>query len=281
MPFLQKKPDMSAFSFDSHRFRVYNMALEYSRDRRVRINFWVKSGVRWSMRKFALMAAFLLVESAMFAASWPSSGPSRQVVTLVVCSNNKSPRLLAELIQVESKQPYLLLPAPQSDDTRIFFIPSKGVAYQIAESKLDAFVRFLNPGRIVVLGNESFVPKRYLEKFDQNIPMFIATCKDWVRISEELAYMLNISGLQSDYKRLRDLMLTDSRFYRPISKPATNSQEPVVEKEEKLPVMDDAESAPAEDEEVVAVEDTAVVEDGAAAVVEDGIVADVPAGDAK
>ena len=59
----------------------------------------------------ALLGLFGFVAS--FAASWPSVGPARDVVTLVVCSNNQSPRLLAELIQAESKQPYLIFPAPR------------------------------------------------------------------------------------------------------------------------------------------------------------------------
>ncbi len=179
----------------------------------------------------ALLGLFCFVAS--FAASWPSVGPARDVVTLVVCSNNQSPRLLAELIQAESKQPYLIFPAPQGEDTRIFFVPSRGPAIEIPETKLAAFVRFLSPRRIVVLGNESYVPRKYISKLDRSIPLFIADCEDWERIAEELAYMLNISSLRSDYKKLRDKMLSDSRLYRPISKPAPKQApaqaEPVIE----------------------------------------------------
>ncbi len=191
------------------------------------------------MRKIAVIAVLLSMCGVMFAASWPSSGPSREVVTLVVCSNNKSPRLLAEVIQAESKQPYLLLPAPQSGDSRIFFIPAKGAAQEIAESKLDSFIRFLNPRRIVVLGDETFVPKRYSGRFDLNIPVFTVVCKDWGRMAEELTYMLNISSLKSDYKRLRAQLLSDAHIYRPISKPAPKTASP-----EAAP----AETAPADNE---------------------------------
>ncbi len=180
----------------------------------------------------------LLCFATSFAASWPSVGSTRDVVTLVVCSNNQSPRLLAELIQAESKQPYLIFPAPQADDKRIFFVLSRGPALEIPESKLTAFVRFLSPRRIVVLGNESYVPRKYVNRLDRSIPRFVADCEDWERVAEELAYMLNISSLRSDYKKLRDKMLSDSRLYRPISRPAPKAAPAQAE-----PVIDDAVAA--------------------------------------
>ncbi len=215
------------------------------------------------MRKFGFAVALLLVFGTTFAASWPSSGPARKVVTLVVCSNNKSPRLLAEVIQVESKQPYLLLPAPQSNDDRIFFIRSKGAALQIRESRLDSFILFLNPSRIVVLGDETYVSDRYLKKIGKNIPVFIVKGNDWGRIADELTYMLNISGLGKDFRRLHHQMLTDSAgIYKPVSKPA-----------KPTPVQETAPAA----EAAPAVEEAPAINEAPAAVAP---VTDAPATDA-
>ena len=74
--------------------------------------------------KTMLVSLALAVTFGAFGASWFGQGPKREVVTLVVTGNFKSPRLMAELIQSESRQPYLLLPIPGSDDNRIFFCPS-------------------------------------------------------------------------------------------------------------------------------------------------------------
>lgn len=171
--------------------------------------------------KVLLFAAVMLGFAASYAASWPSSGPARKVTTLIICTNNKSPRLLAETIQSESKQPFILLPATQSDDTRIFFVPKKGQpAIELTEAKLAAFIRFLNPSRVVVLGNDNIVPRRYLQDLDRSIPLVTIDAEDWNRVAEELGSMLNLSAVPQDYKRLREDMFSDAKIYRPISKPA-------------------------------------------------------------
>ena len=74
--------------------------------------------------KFVLLLLAVVFTSATFAAvPWFANGPKREVQTLVITGNYKSPRLLAELIQYESRQPYLLLPPQDSGDTRIIFCP--------------------------------------------------------------------------------------------------------------------------------------------------------------
>lgn len=192
--------------------------------------------MRTLFAKTALVLVVVLGVNAAFAASWAASGAKRTVTTLTICSNNKSPRLLADLMMAQSKQPYLLFPAPQSDDRRFFFCPATGPAYQIPEAEVAQFVRFLEPNRIIVLGGENFVAHRYFDNFDKNIPMFTVEASDWERIAEELEFMLNISGLGKDYKRLRAEMMSPAKIYRPISKPKAPVQEE--EKAVEEPVVD-------------------------------------------
>ena len=106
--------------------------------------------------KSGLILLALVVAAGAYAAPWFANGPKRDVVTLVMAGNYKSPRLMAELILYESRQPYLLLPTPESKDQKIIYVQAKGPAYEIPEKSLQQFVQFLNPRRIVVLGDDRY-----------------------------------------------------------------------------------------------------------------------------
>ena len=81
--------------------------------------------VRFNFVKTALMLSIAALSFGAAAAPWAFNGPRNRIVTLVLTGNYKSPRLLAELIQNESRQPYILLPTRESGDSRIFFCPPK------------------------------------------------------------------------------------------------------------------------------------------------------------
>ena len=175
----------------------------------------------FSLKK-SLIAAVVVIAGVVSAAPWANLGPNRVPETLVVVSNYKTPRLMAELIQFESRAPYILLPVNGSNDNRIIFCPAKSTPRQILENRLNAFVRFLNPKRIVVIGNDQYVNKRYVDMFDRAIPVVRIDGSDWQRIAEELNFMLNLSHLDTNFKRLNEQMLKDSRSYRPVSLPEQN-----------------------------------------------------------
>ncbi len=174
------------------------------------------------MRSFKGMMIFLALVMTLcsFGASWFGQGPRRQVETLVITGNFKSPRLLAELIQSESRQPYLLLPVPGSEDSRIFFCPSRNICNEILANELNDFVRYLNPKRIVVLGDAKFVQPKYVALLDRAIPVVQIDCVDWNLVAEQLTDLLNLTRLAGDYKELRETMLNDAKIYRPVSRPA-------------------------------------------------------------
>ena len=178
------------------------------------------------MLKLFLVLLGVLVCSGVFAdVPWTVNGPKRQIVTLVLTGNYKSPRLLAELIQNESRQPYILLPTRESGDTRIIFCPPKSNSLLIREEKFNDFVRFLNPRRIVVLGDDVYVQPKYVRMLDRTIPIVRIESNDWPRVADELTDLLNLSNLAGYYKDLRETMLNDGKIYRPISRPAAPAAE--------------------------------------------------------
>jgi hypothetical protein len=169
-----------------------------------------------SKKIFSLALMFILCGTAL-ATPWSSFGPKRKPVTLVITANYVTPRLLAELILNESGQPYLLLPAADQDNKKIFFCSRKNNnTMVVAEKHLNRFINFLGVKRIIVLGNADFVPQRYIDMLDHNTPVMRIESSDWYRIAEELNFMLNLSDLDKNFKKLREALITEGRRYRPL-----------------------------------------------------------------
>lgn len=207
------------------------------------------------MRKFGVKVflAVLLtaVCSVSFAAGWPHSGKTRKPDTLVICTNYKSPRLLADTIRAISKQPWLLFPAAETNDERIFFMPAKGYARELRQAEVKDFVKYLGPERIIVLGDESIVPEKFISDLYRNIPIFRVSCNDWLKVGDQLEYMLNISGLGREYRKVYADLYDDN--YRmtslPAKKPEPMPEAVPAEAEETAPAAEAVEAqeiAPAE-----------------------------------
>ena len=180
-----------------------------------------------NISRFAKIAALTLLTlvcvAAAEAAPWRSLGPKRQVHTLIITGNYKSPRLLAEIIQDESRQPYILLPDPRDENQKICFCPPKrNEAMEVQEKNFNAFIRTAGPRRIIILGDERYVPRRYEDMLDKKIPIIRVTGESWVRIAEELTFLLNLNHVERDFRRLREKLYGD--IYRPISRPAPPQQ---------------------------------------------------------
>ena len=176
-------------------------------------------------KSFALMVIATFCVTAA-AAPWSTFGPKRKPETLVITANYVSPRLMAELIQHESGQPYLLLPAEGDEDQRIFLCPRNNKeTIVIPENEIGRFVDFLGSKRIIVLGNQNYVPEKYVNMLNPNTPVVRVTGNDWERIAEELKFMLNLSKMHKNFKKLRAKMITPGRLYRPLraNAPAANT----------------------------------------------------------
>lgn len=181
--------------------------------------------------KSALVLLALTVAVGAYAAPWIANGPKRDVVTLVIVGNYKSPRLMAELILYESRQPYLLLPTPESRDQKIIYVQAKGPAHEIPEKSLPQFVRFLNPRRVVVLGDDRYVQPKFVERIPRSIPLVRIEGDDWNRIAEETTLLLSLSNLAGDYKELREELMSKGKFLRPTPRTGGNPRKPEIRTE--------------------------------------------------
>ncbi|MFA7230195.1 MAG: hypothetical protein WC071_02885 [Victivallaceae bacterium] len=172
--------------------------------------------------KILLTAIATFTLSSAFAGSWnwtaPYKGPDKNIETLIITGNYKKPLMLAQIIQSQTKQPYILVPA--KDDTHIFFCPvsNKKPALEIKEENLAKFISFINPQRVVVFGDTSYVPRKYIDMVDRKIPLVIISGDDWNQAAATSGDLLNLTNLPSDYSRLNK-KLESGRLYKPTPKP--------------------------------------------------------------
>ncbi len=166
--------------------------------------------------KTVLLAAVCLTSLGCFGASWFVRGNKYNVETLVITGNYKSPRLMADLIQAESRQPYIIVPAANAKYSYWYVAMPKTDGFAMSEDKFGPWVKFCQCRRVVILGDKNCVPEKYEAMIDKSIPVVRIT-GDWERVAEELTFMLNLSNLKRNYPELRRQL---DRTYQPISAPA-------------------------------------------------------------
>ena len=152
---------------------------------------------------------------------------------------------IAELIQAESRQPYLLTPAQESGLKDVFFCPvnDRTPGVKLRPEDISRFVRLLNPGKVIVLGDTRYVPESYLPELDGRIPVVRINCDDWARTAEMLGSMLNLNYLEKDYREIGK-KLDKNALYKPLPA-AAKVEEPKKEETPAVPAAPVEEPKPA------------------------------------
>ena len=176
----------------------------------------------------AVVAMFLAVSS--FAGSWdwmrPYKDPDKTVNTLIIIGNRRKPRIMADIIQAETKQPILVIPA--DSDGKIFFMPAKDTTMDVEFDDLRNFVKYLKPRRIVVLGDERYVPKQYLDQIDPSQTVVVVKNKSWRKIASMTQEVMDLTYLKREYAKAED-KLESGELYRPTGAPAPSAEPAPVE----------------------------------------------------
>lgn len=214
----------------------------------------------WIM--LAVSLAFVAGSVTEAVAGWrPFSIPTQKISTLVVTGNYAKTRLMAELIQIENKQPILLLPAEGQE--RIYFIPPKnrmGGVLSVPYSDLDQFIRFLGPKQVLILGDERYVSDAFREKIPPRVTVWIVHNDNWYQAADSIGKLMNLTNLASDYRRLLSELLRDERYWRKSSNGDPSSIIPSADAPVPAMATPDGGVAPAdtaiEIEEVEVVEET-------------------------
>jgi hypothetical protein len=128
------------------------------------------------------------------------------VTTIIITSNNFESRPLAEYLQLRNNQPILELPGNKADNKLYVKGPDKQLMV-IDEEKFANFINFTNPAHIIILGNETYVPKRYITQINPNIKTYIFNDNDWRVIAWQLEDLTGYSGLADDYTEVLEELI--------------------------------------------------------------------------
>jgi hypothetical protein len=123
-----------------------------------------------------------------------------RVNTLLITGNYGRSRVLAALAQNKRKHPILLISPEANGQDELFFMPTRPEAHPIPLGQYMKFIEFLHPQRVIVLGDETYVPRRYVDQLLQNqIPTIILGNVDWARNADALAGIIDYKHLPRDY----------------------------------------------------------------------------------
>lgn len=145
--------------------------------------------------------------------------PRKDISTVVITGNYQEPRLMADLIQNETKQPYILL--PNALDPRIFFVPAKNAKantpIEIAPRDFANFLRTVSPKKILILGDARYVPQQYQDVIDRGLTVERVSNNNWIELAKTVQDNMNLNNLASDYKRLHYEMMNRLKLNDPNS----------------------------------------------------------------
>ncbi|MCM8537643.1 MAG: hypothetical protein NE334_17010 [Lentisphaeraceae bacterium] len=126
-----------------------------------------------------------------------------EITTIIVTSNNFESRPLAEFLQIRNNQPIIELPGNKADTKLYVKGPDKQLMV-IDDNKFANFINFSNPMHVIVLGNDTYVSKRYIKQINPNIKTYIFDDEDWRVIAWQVEELTGYSGLADDYIELLD-----------------------------------------------------------------------------
>jgi len=207
---------------------------------------------RFFLTGFLIVSVITSTIIPLYAGSWnwtkPYKMPEKNIETLILVGNYRQPRLLAELVQNETKQPIIVIPA--SGEGNVFFMPADrdDKTLEIKMTDLTDFIKFVKANKIIVLGDKRYVPEKYLAQIDPSQTIITVTNKDWAMVAKTTSRILDLKYLIKDFK-LQQELLKSGKLYRPKSEPANQLAAP----EQSNVLLD--ETVLEDTEEVIVIED--------------------------
>lgn len=164
-------------------------------------------------KRLKLMVAVLAVASCLQASAgdwynprtWfkKKKGDIVDYEVMIVTSNYVKSRVLAELIQYYTGQPILLLPT--GNDKTMFVLGPKDAAKPVMEvhpKNYELFMKDMHPKTLIFLGNEKYVPLKYIKPFKDRHATWVVNNNDWQQIALSCEDLLAIKDLRIEYLRL-------------------------------------------------------------------------------
>ena len=127
------------------------------------------------------------------------------VDTIIVASTDYESRALAEHLQHRSRQLMMIL--PNNGDSRVYVGGPEQQIMHIDDSRFSQFIDFVSPKNVIVLGNEIYVPKTYLNNIHKSVNTYVLDDKDWRLIAWQLEDLTGYRGLADDYISTLDRLI--------------------------------------------------------------------------
>jgi len=155
---------------------------------------------------FVLVAAAVIM--AAFNAEALTFNPFKRAgrvraTTLILTDNSWESRLLAEVALYYSKQPVLILSRDLDASYQIFYLPSGKAATPVNVDEFMNIVDYVNPKRIVVLGGDDYVPRKFIDLARSKYSVMILDSDDWSRNAATLGELLKYDKLALSYNHFK------------------------------------------------------------------------------
>ena len=216
-----------------------------------------------------LVVLVILSITTVDAGSWnwtrPYKMPEKNVNTLIVIGNYRIPRLLADLIQSETRQPILLIPV--NSDGKIFFMPAKEKTLAVEFDDLTDFIKYLKPEKILVLGDKRYIPKKYTEAIDPSQTVISITNKSWTKVANTTSRMLGLTYLRRRFAKY-NAKIKSGDLYSPEN-PALSDDAYIKEDKRPIVIVDEA-----KDEDTIIIDDNIKTDTADTPVVDPSITAE-------
>lgn len=156
--------------------------------------------LKWKHVNRLLVGAlsFLILSGGVTAGWFGSEGKKPE--TLIVTGNYLKSRLLAEIIQRETKQPILLLPSGENTETLYFLHHDNEKNFKLDREEYQEFVELLYPKTVVFLGDERYAPQEYVDLVSEGLVVSVFRHSDWMKIADSVGQVLQIDDLREDYE---------------------------------------------------------------------------------
>lgn len=163
------------------------------------------------MKQFSLKALALSIALLAFAqtAQAISMNPFKRegrtrAQTLIISGNYREPRLIAELAQYRTKQPFLLINNDGSNGYSLFFAPHGTKPMYETVENFSGILGLINPQQIVILGNSDYVPAQFVDSAQKRFPVIVIPNADMAIVAQTLANILDQPKLKNDFLDYRN-----------------------------------------------------------------------------
>jgi len=150
-------------------------------------------------KKILLFLALALMFVFSGCAAFRGEGRIR-ASNLLITGNYFNSRLLCELAQYKTKQPILLFSLDADGVYQLFYLPASGKVTEVALEDYTDMVSFINPKRIIVVGDNTYAPQKYVDiARNCNYPIQEVTSNSWENNAKAMGELLNQRGLLRDF----------------------------------------------------------------------------------